>query len=109
MDRYTKGSGGAARAFWLQAYQEDAFRQDRIGRGTTFVENLSVSILGGIQPARIKGLRDLTDDGLMQRLHPSSDGQVRSGRGSHSVPGNGAIQPNRAAAIGGAGPHLPTE
>jgi Protein of unknown function (DUF3987)/Bifunctional DNA primase/polymerase, N-terminal len=70
MDRYSNGKGGAARAFWLQAYQGGHFRQDRIGRGTVFVENLSVSILGGIQPDRLRSMHDLTDDGLMQRFIP---------------------------------------
>jgi hypothetical protein len=70
MDRYTNGKGGAGRAFWLQAYQGGLFRQDRIGRGTVFVENLSVSILGGIQPDKLRAMHDLTDDGLMQRFIP---------------------------------------
>ncbi len=71
MDRYTNGkAGGANRAFWLQAYQGGYHRQDRISRGTTCVENLSISILGGIQPAMLKNLRDLTNDGLLQRFLP---------------------------------------
>jgi hypothetical protein len=43
---------------------------DRVSRGTIYVPNLSVSILGGIQPAVLKDLRGLTNDGLLQRFIP---------------------------------------
>jgi hypothetical protein len=80
MDRYTAaGKGGAARAFWLQAYNGGDFTQDRVGRGTIFVRNLSVSILGGIQPDRLRDIHGLTDDGLLQRFIPVLMGRATLG------------------------------
>ncbi len=72
MERYgTSGRGaGADRGFWLQAFDGGPFAQDRIGRGETYIKNLSVSLLGGIQPARLAELHGLTSDGLLQRFLP---------------------------------------
>ena len=47
-----------------------AYIVDRIGRGETHIPNLSVSLLGGIQPARLAELHGLTSDGLLQRFIP---------------------------------------
>ena len=46
---------------------------DRIGPGTTHVQNLCVSLFGGIQPAKLTSylhaaMRGLNNDGLVQRL-----------------------------------------
>jgi len=70
-----KGSGGSKagaydRGFWLQAYNGGFFTADRVGRGTIRVNNLSISILGGVQPSRLKELHGLTSDGLLQRFIP---------------------------------------
>lgn len=72
MERYSSGRGSAAsdRAFWLQAYDGGRFSIDRIGRGEKHVRNLSVSILGGIQPGRLAEMKDQTTDGLLQRFVP---------------------------------------
>ncbi|MBA2410731.1 MAG: DUF3987 domain-containing protein [Gammaproteobacteria bacterium] len=48
-------------------------RDDRIGRGTTYAENVCISLYGGIQPAKLQCylyqcMRGLQNDGLMQRL-----------------------------------------
>ena len=62
------------RAFYLEAYNGDGkFTYDRIGRGTIPIENCTLSIIGGIQPARIAPLvhgaaNGISDDGLIQRL-----------------------------------------
>lgn len=63
------------RAFYLSAWNGDTGHTiDRIGRGSIHVEACCVSILGGIQPARLRGyltdaLRDgPTNDGLIQRF-----------------------------------------
>jgi Protein of unknown function (DUF3987) len=63
------------RAFYLSAWNGDTpHTMDRIGRGTVHVPACCVSILGGIQPARLRGymadaLRDgPANDGLMQRF-----------------------------------------
>lgn len=70
-DRYGAGKGAAsARGIWLQAYNGGPYNLLRIGRKTTPVENLSASIVGGIQPDRLRQLGDLTSDGLLQRFLP---------------------------------------
>lgn len=62
------------RAFYLTAFNgDDQFTYDRIERGTIFIPNATVSIIGGIQPARIIPIiqdmhRGINDDGLMQRF-----------------------------------------
>ena len=62
------------RAFYLEAFNGDgSFTYDRIGRGTIPIENCTVSIIGGVQPARIAPLvrgamTGSTDDGLIQRF-----------------------------------------
>jgi hypothetical protein len=71
MDKY--GGGKAAnsdRAFWLEAYNGGPHIVDRIKRGTQAVENLSASILGGIQPDKLAEIYGLTNDGLLQRFIP---------------------------------------
>jgi hypothetical protein len=63
------------RAFWLEAWNgTGSFTWDRIGRGTLHVARLILSIIGGIQPGRLRsyvsGAVDGEDDadGLMQRF-----------------------------------------
>lgn len=73
MEKY--GGGGKAsstdRAIWLQAFNGGSYSINRIGRGTTVVPNLSVSLLGGVQPDAIRKLAaDAVDDGLLQRMFP---------------------------------------
>lgn len=71
MDKYGGGKGAAAdRAFWLQAYNGGPMAVDRIGRGNTYIENCSVSLIGGIQPRRLAELGNLSSDGLLQRFLP---------------------------------------
>jgi hypothetical protein len=71
MDKYNKATRSTSdRAFWLQSWNGGPYHVDRIGRGENFIENLSVSILGGIQPDRLAELTGLTTDGLLQRFLP---------------------------------------
>lgn len=63
------------RGFFLSAWNGDSgYAMDRIGRGSVYVEACCVSMLGGIQPAKLRSyLADaLTDgpqnDGLIQRF-----------------------------------------
>jgi len=72
MEKYSAGKGGAKdRAFWLEAYNGGPHALDRIGRGSTYLPNLSISLLGGIQPEPIRKIAgESTDDGLLQRLLP---------------------------------------
>jgi len=70
MERYHAAGKGASadRAFWLQAWNGGPYSIDRVKSGETFVQNLSVSIIGGIQPARLGELHGLASDGLLQRF-----------------------------------------
>ncbi len=63
------------RQFYLEAWSgTGAFTHDRIARGTIHVPSLTVSIIGGIQPGRVRTLSDEAvgggggDDGLLQRF-----------------------------------------
>jgi Protein of unknown function (DUF3987) len=71
MEKYSSSrAAGADRGFWLQAYDGGPHAVDRIGRGETYISNLSVSLIGGIQPAKLAELHGLTSDGLLQRFLP---------------------------------------
>ena len=61
------------RAFCLEAWNGDKpFTVDRIGRGTIYVPACCMSMLGGIQPGRLRGyLIEALDDG------PSNDGLIQ--------------------------------
>ena len=61
-------ASGADRAFFLQAFDGGPNVIDRVSRGTIAVNNLLVTICGGIQPDRLRQFSDLTDDGLWQRF-----------------------------------------
>ncbi|MNS04545.1 hypothetical protein D3C72_359080 [compost metagenome] len=63
------------RAFYLEAWNgKDSFRYDRIGRGELSIASACVSIIGGIQPSKLRGLLDgvrdggYDNDGLLQRF-----------------------------------------
>jgi Protein of unknown function (DUF3987) len=70
MERYhVAGKGASAdRAFYLQSWNGGGYTIDRVKSGEIFVPNLSLSMVGGIQPARMAELRGLTSDGLLQRF-----------------------------------------
>jgi hypothetical protein len=72
MDKYSGTRGSAKdRAFWLEAFNGAPYSVQRIGRGSVFIENLSISLIGGIQPEPIRKIaEDSVDDGLLQRLLP---------------------------------------
>jgi hypothetical protein len=72
MDKYAGNRGGMKdRAFWLQAWNGGEYVVNRVGRGVVFIENLSASLLGGIQPDPMRRLAaDGIDDGLLQRCCP---------------------------------------
>jgi hypothetical protein len=63
------------REFFLEAWNGDgSFTTDRIGRGTTHADGLCLSIVGGIQPAKLSAYIEealnggIGDDGLIQRF-----------------------------------------
>ena len=72
MDKYGNGKGAAAdRAFWLRSFNGGQFALNRVSRGAAIIDNVSVSMLGGIQPEPLRKIAgDSVDDGLLQRLFP---------------------------------------
>lgn len=72
IEKYSGGKGGAKdRSFWLQSYGGGSYSVNRISRSSFIIDNLSISILGGIQPDAIRGIMaTATDDGLIQRFIP---------------------------------------
>ena len=72
MDKYA-GSRGAAkdRSFWLQSWSGGPYGLNRVGRGVSIIPNLSVSLLGGIQPDVIRKIAaESHDDGFLARMLP---------------------------------------
>ncbi len=71
LDREDKASD---RAFYLEAFNgSGSFTFDRIGRGTVYIESLTVSMFGGIQPSKLApyvqgSINGVSDDGFVQRL-----------------------------------------
>jgi hypothetical protein len=81
-------ASGADRAFFLQAWNGGPNVVDRVARGTVNIDNLLVTICGGIQPDRLRQFSDLTDDGLWQRFLPIVVAPATRGvdeRPSHAV------------------------
>jgi hypothetical protein len=69
MERYNPK--GSDRTFWLQSRNGGPFSVDRITRGSNYIPNLSVTLLGGIQPEPMRKVAaGASDDGLIQRLTP---------------------------------------
>jgi hypothetical protein len=48
MDKYSGRGAAKDRAFWLQSFHGGPYAVNRIARGVAMIENLSVSLLGGI-------------------------------------------------------------
>lgn len=69
MDAYKGGTGGKDKGAWLEAFNGGAKFFDRISRGELYIENWSVSVLGGIQPSVIQTYAQTTNhDGMLQRF-----------------------------------------
>lgn len=68
MERY---SGSSDRPFWLEAYGGRSFTVERMGRPPLTIDRLSICVLGGIQPDRLRSLLlKSDDDGLLARFLP---------------------------------------
>jgi hypothetical protein len=81
MDKYAGRGAAKDRGFWLQSFHGGTYALNRIARGAAMIENLSVSLLGGIQPDAIRKIADDTvDDGLLQRLIPIVLSRGRAGK-----------------------------
>lgn len=78
MDKYGGGGKGAAqdRSIWTRAYDGGPYTQRRIS-GDRRVRNLSVSIIGSIQPDRLREMGNLDSDGLLQRFLPVVMGEAQ--------------------------------
>src|SRR5690606_28902594 len=69
MIRYSSGSSD--RPFWLEAYGGRSFTVERVGREPLTVDHLSIGVMGGIQPDRLRNLLlRADDDGLLARFQP---------------------------------------
>jgi hypothetical protein len=68
MARY---SGGTDRPFWLEAFGGRSYSTERLGRKPVYIPRLTIGVLGGIQPDRLKSLLfEADDDGLLARFWP---------------------------------------
>lgn len=94
MDKYNGTKGAQAdRAFWLRAFNGGQFALNRVGRGAAIIDNLSISMLGGIQPEPIRKVAgDAVDDGLLQRLFPIMLRNATMGRDEPMPPVNSEYQ-----------------
>ncbi|MCH8467499.1 MAG: DUF3987 domain-containing protein [Roseinatronobacter sp.] len=90
MDKYGNGKGAQAdRAFWLRSFNGGQFALNRVTRGAAIIENLSVSMLGGIQPEPLRKVAgDTVDDGLLQRLMPIMLRSAKMGKDEPMPPVN---------------------
>jgi len=69
MTRYS--GGGSDRPFWLEAYGGRGYTVERMGRDPVHIDRLSIGVVGGIQPDRLKSLlMQSDDDGLLARFIP---------------------------------------
>lgn len=69
MARYS--GGGSDRPFWLEAFGGRGFTVERMGREPLTIDRLTIGVLGGIQPDRLKSLLFKSDDdGLLARFLP---------------------------------------
>jgi hypothetical protein len=91
MDKYNSGRGAAKdRGFWLQAWNGGTYSVNRVTRDCYLIQNLSVSVLGGIQPDLIRKMIDEAhDDGLIQRLLPIV---VRAGTEGQDTPAHDVVE-----------------
>jgi hypothetical protein len=70
MDTY-KSSKGADRPFWIQMHEGGGYTVRRKTSDSIRIEHCAVSILGGIQPDKLKPMvPELATDGLLQRFLP---------------------------------------
>jgi hypothetical protein len=68
MSRYSAGSD---RPFWLESFGGRSYTVERMSRQPLTIPRLSIGVMGGIQPDRLKSLLFKTDDdGLLARFWP---------------------------------------
>jgi Protein of unknown function (DUF3987) len=97
MDAY-RPRGGKDRPFWLQAKDGGPYTIDRKTSGDIDIPALAVSVLGGIQPDKVKPLAaSLANDGLLQRFMPIL--LDRRGRGVDEAPDAGLEEDGARLAV----------
>ncbi|MBO1904030.1 DUF3987 domain-containing protein [Microvirga sp. 3-52] len=79
MDKYGGGGRGAAqdRSIWVRAFDGGPYTQHRLTAGDRRVRNLSVAVIGSIQPERLAEMGRLDTDGLLQRFLPVMMGDAQ--------------------------------
>jgi hypothetical protein len=71
LEGMTRYSSGSDRPFWLEAYGGRGFTVERMGREPLTIDRLTIGVMGGIQPDRLKSLLFKSDDdGLLARFVP---------------------------------------
>ena len=70
MAKYAGHRGAAKdRAFWLQGWNGGPYGLNRVERGVSIIPNLSISLLGGIQPDVVRKIAaESQDDGFLARM-----------------------------------------
>jgi len=80
MNKYSRSEGD--RQFYLEAYSGGSYTVDRIKRGTTWIPDLYLNIVGGVQPSVARDLFGIgPDDGLAARftaISPELPGEWRA-------------------------------
>ena len=68
--RYAGAGSSSDRAIWLQAYGGREYKIDRVKHidAPVVIPRFSVSILGGLQPDKLRDFMKLSDDGLQARF-----------------------------------------
>lgn len=78
LERYSKG---VDRAYYLEAFTQGGFKIDRVKAGPLTIENHTFSLIGGIQPDRLKALllNAGNDDGFSSRVLIFNPNQLPAG------------------------------
>jgi len=104
MDAY-RAKGGKDRPFWLQAKEGGPLTINRKTSERICVENCAISVLGGIQPDKIRALKlGMSDDGLLQRFAPIVI--QRDGNGLDIPPDAATVEQLALATTGIASPRI---
>lgn len=95
-DAYRQNQTGKDRSAWLELFNGGPRTIDRVSRGIgQHVPNWSASVLGGIQPEKMRQLSArLSDDGLLQRFLVFTGRTI--GPGADREPGKDAVEKYRA-------------
>lgn len=92
MDAYRAAGAKKDRALWLEAFNGGPLQKDLVGRGSFLIPNWSVTIMGGIQPSKMREIgAGMTDDGLLQRFLVVVS-SVEGGQGNTGEPNKPAIK-----------------